>query len=306
MIELRARSVQRVQRAGCPALTSRGSSIALSNSTTTAMRAAQNSSIGALPTNSASTTPSSPSIAREAFLGGLQPAAAAKCRTTRGRRCGRSGRRERSSASLRTARPTGSCGSSQASGWATSSMSCWCRRPKAIGKPDSANLPSRRRTVRRCAGREDHLVGITKSPDLKAGEVSRGPESTARIPLRDVVRAAGRDAREAEPQLAFAGLVDVERLAADEGDRLGERVRLHLRRLEPSGQPAPQIQPAVGHRPLQLARRAVALERADHGVAPAPMFGPQVGEMPVERAVGNHVRDDQLIQIRPCADRSAA
>ena len=34
----------------------------------------------------------------------------------------------------------------------------------------------------------------------------------------------------ADAQFALAGLIDVERLAANEGDRLGQRVCLHLRR----------------------------------------------------------------------------
>src|SRR5256885_3701896 len=46
-----------------------------------------------------------------------------------------------------------------------------------------------------------------------------------------------------------------------------------------AAEPAPEIQPAVGDRPLQLAARAVALQRADHRVTPAPMLRAQIREV---------------------------
>src|SRR5436190_127836 len=82
-------------------------------------------------------------------------------------------------------------------------------------------------------------------------------------PFRHIVGLLRDDAREADAKLAFAGLIHIERFAANERDRLGTRVRLHVRGFDAAAEPAPEIEPAVGDRPLQLAPRAVALQRAD-------------------------------------------
>ena len=42
----------------------------------------------------------------------------------------------------------------------------------------------------------------------------------------------------------------------------------------------------------------VALERREHCVAAAAMFGAEICKMPIEGAVGDHLGDDQLIQVR--------
>ena len=99
-------------------------------------------------------------------------------------------------------------------------------------------------------------------------------------PLRDVVGAVRRHTREADSQLALAGLI-ARRTCSPRTNAMDSASACvcTLRRLVPSSQPAPQVQSAVRHGPLQHAGGAVPLERADHRVAPAPVFRPQLDEV---------------------------
>ena len=94
-----------------------------------------------------------------------------------------------------------------------------------------------------------------------------------------------------------AALIDVERLAGEDHDRLAQRAVLHGARADAGREPAPQIHAAFGHAEAQRARRHVLPQRLDHRVAAAAMLGPERRQVRVEHALLDQLADDELRQV---------
>src|SRR5262245_41002319 len=114
---------------------------------------------------------------------------------------------------------------------------------------------------------------------------------------RDIVGARRRNAGKAETELSVARVINVEGLAVNECDRVGECPLQHARRADSRTQPAPEVQAAFGRYPLQQCVGAMSKERRSHRIAPLTMFAAQSPQMLVERPIVEALLAAELHEI---------